>query len=275
MEDRPDVSKANAIMAKWDQMTGGAGGFFLRHLDGDLKNHDSKNLQRVHPFDCFTALYEGEEHADTWVVSLTDDEIDFVKQYAWNFMVTYQAVGRAPVEPPIDRSESEYMMQLEEQMQQAMKDPEVSSLSEQGDAAMAAGDYEKAFELYEKAKGKRDELMPVMEGEGEMIFTSQTNSGVSSASSSLMGLELEATATPKKAPMHGRRAAGAGDGPPRRSILDAARQTNNNNGDQGQGSVSSRPSIISAAPGRRAVQNGMTKKEEVEARIRARNESLR
>ena len=165
-------------------------------------------------------------------------------------------------------------MQLEEQMQQAMKDPEVSSLSEQGDAAMAAGDYEKAFELYEKAKGKRDELMPVMEGEGEMIFTSQTNSGVSSASSSLMGLELEATATPKKAPMHGRRAAGAGDGPPRRSILDAARQTNNNNGDQG-GSVSSRPSIISAAPGRRAVQNGMTKKEEVEARIRARNESLR
>ena len=58
--------------------------------------------------------------------------------------------GRA-VELPIDRS-VEYMMQLEEQMQQAMKDPEVSSLSEQGDAAMAAGDYEKAFELYEKAK---------------------------------------------------------------------------------------------------------------------------
>ena len=90
MEDRPDVSKANAIMAKWDQMTGGAGGFFLRHLDRRFEKSRLEESAARAPFDCFTALYEG-EHADTWVVSLTDDEIDFVKQYAWNFMVTYQA----------------------------------------------------------------------------------------------------------------------------------------------------------------------------------------
>ena len=35
-----------------------------------------------------------------------------------------------------------------EQIQQAMKDPEVSSLSEQGDAAMAAAAKDNAFDLY-------------------------------------------------------------------------------------------------------------------------------
>ena len=39
-----------------------------------------------------------------WHVGLTEAEQQFVREHVWNFCVTYQADGREPLEPPIDRA---------------------------------------------------------------------------------------------------------------------------------------------------------------------------
>ena len=179
----PAQHAASIIMKMWEERTAGDEGFFLRHLDGNFENRDPSNLQRVHPFDAFTALHMGEEHADSWSVGLTEEQIAFVRAYAWNFCVTYQAHGRVPQEPPIDRSAAEHEAYMQQAMDRAMQDPEVVRLSGDGDAAMEAGDYERAIELYNQAKAFRDTLIPQTEGPGDMeVWHSRTASATSSSS---------------------------------------------------------------------------------------------
>ena len=127
------------IMSKWRESTAANGGFFLRHRDGDFSNKDPSNIVPIHPFDSLSAVLHGKNHADDWCVGLTDDEVAFVKEYAYNFCVTYQAHGRTPAEPPLPRGEDpppEVKQQLEAAMAAAMSDPEVARLVAEGDRAM-------------------------------------------------------------------------------------------------------------------------------------------
>ena len=164
----PAQQAAQVIMKRWEERTKVHGGMFLRHLDGDFKNEAPANIEKVHPFDSFSALLNGEDHADNWSVGLTEEQCAFVRAYAWNFCVTYQAVGREPQEPPL-----ESVAEMQEQMDRAMADPEVAGLTADGDAAMEAGDFERAMEIYAQAKEKRDQLLPAVEGPGDMIFPGQ------------------------------------------------------------------------------------------------------
>ena len=154
---------ASAIMAKWKERTAVNSGCFLHWLDGDRENCDPSNLEELHPFDVFAAVWRGEawaiESVD-WGEGLTPEEVSFVRAHAWNFCVTYQADGRIPQEPPIDRDPASYE-------DDAAVDPAVEALVQQGDAAMAAGDFEQAEELYARAKQLRDWGEAPAEGTGE------------------------------------------------------------------------------------------------------------
>lgn len=222
----------NDIMAKWKERTKPTGGFFVRHLDGNMENTQPSNLEQVHPFDSFSALYNGEEHADDWSLGLSAEEVAFVRENVWNFAVTYQADGREPVEPPIDRSAAEYAQYMEEAMAHAMADPEVVKRTAEGDAAMEAGDFDRAYEIYAEAKRVRDALLPVTDGPGEII-------DVSNQLEASLGLSPKKDADIK--PLHGRRSV-------------------------------ERTSVVVATPSRRQLAVGApTKKEEVQARIAARD----
>ena len=224
------------IMAHWKKRTAPTDGHFMRHLDGVMENCAPDNLQKVHPFDSFKALFDGEEHADDWVLGLSPEEVEFVRTNVWNFCVTYQADGREPIEPPICRERAEYGQYMEEAMARAMSDPEVVQKTQEGDAAMESGDFDGAYEIYAEAKRLRDALLPVMEGPGDII-------DVSNRLDESLGL------SPAKdkplAPMFGRRSV-------------------------------ERTSIIVATPSRRHQPEGApTRKEEVQARIAAREKALR
>ena len=116
---------------------------------------------------------------------------------------------------------------MDQAMESAMADPEVVAKTGEGDAAMEAGDFDRAYEIYAEAKRLRDQLLPAMEGPGDMVFSK------------------EGEGTGKSPPQHGRR------------------------------SVHERTSILVSTPARRKQPEGApTRKEEVEARIRARNEGV-
>lgn len=143
MTSRKDV--AERIQRKWDDLAASRDGRFTRFLDGNPLNTDPSNTDDVHPFDAFSAMFHGQEWTTDMMAGLTSDEEAFVRDNVWNFCVTYQASGRTPAEPPIDRS-----------MCEGEEDPEVVALTEQGDAAMAAGAFERAVELYNAAKAARE-----------------------------------------------------------------------------------------------------------------------
>ena len=44
--------------------------------------------------------------------------------------------------------------------------------SEEGDAAMEAGDFDRAYEIYAASKAARDALLPAVEGPGDMVLPS-------------------------------------------------------------------------------------------------------
>ena len=79
-----------------------------------------------------------------------------------------------------------------------MADPEVVRTTAEGDAAMEAGDFDRAYEIYAEAKRLRDELMPQPEGEAEYIFDA-----------------------PGDMPAVGALGLSGGNSPPRRSVADA------------------------------------------------------
>jgi len=226
----------NGIMRKWRERTAANDGHFVRHLDGDANNEDPSNIEFVHPFDAFVALHNGDEGAFVdWSAGLNDEEVEFVKEYAWNFCVTYQADNRVPQEPPIDRGDGnvqEYeaeqdaiSAQFEAAFQDAMADPEVTRLVSEGDAAMESGDFDRAYELYAASKAARDALLPAVEGPGDMTLPSGAG---------------PMDAEPRR-PQHGRRSV-------------------------------ERTSIVVSTPSRRLQPEGApTKKDEVAARIAARN----
>ena len=233
MSTAKDVGKA--IMAKWQKRTKPTEGHFMRHLDGNMENCDPANLQKVHPFDSFKAMYDGQAQADDWELGLEPDEVQFVKDNVWNFCVTYQADGREPAEPPICRERAEYAQYMEEAMDRAMADPEVVQKTQEGDAAMETGDFDAAYEIYAEAKRLRDALLPAMEGPADIIDVSQR-------------LDASLGLSPKDsaAPMFGRR------------------------------STTDRTSVVVATPSRKQLTEGQpTRKEEVQARIAAREKALR
>ena len=97
-----DTQRAAAIiMKKWETQTAPHGGFFLRHLDGNLDNDAPTNVEQIHPFDSFSALLHGESFADDWSRGLSTEQIAFVRAHALSFCATYQAVGREQVELPV------------------------------------------------------------------------------------------------------------------------------------------------------------------------------
>jgi len=111
--------------------------------DGKLENKETSNMEEVHPFDAFSAMYHNcDAGVIDWMVGLTEAEEAFVREYVWNFCVTYQADGRDPVEPPIDRRYAE--------------SDNVAALTDQGDAAMENGSFAEAVAFYEKAKELRE-----------------------------------------------------------------------------------------------------------------------
>jgi len=254
---------ANSIMRKWRERTADREGFFLRHLDGDLSNEDPSNLQRVHPFDTFSALVEGEKHADDWTVGLTDAEVLFVRDHADNFRMGYETNGRREEVPlnsdaVTDHEAAAYQQYLDQAMENAMQDPEVVRLSAEGDAAMEAGDFDRAVELLEAAKLARDQLLPITVGPGEMIMggeavdlsSPRTSSAVSSSLTSMSDEFAHLAVDQKSKPLHGRRSVQS----------------------SGQLSPQRSDSIISSTPSRRRQPEGApTRREEVAARIAARN----
>lgn len=273
-----------AIMKKWQRTTAQNEGYFMRHLDGNLENDDISNVQRVHPFDAFDALCKGEEHADDWRSGLSEEEVEFVKAHAANFCVTYQADGRTPVEQPIDRLNAEMECFDEETMEavmeaacdESMQDPEVVRLSADGDAAMAAGDFERACELFEAAKKHRTELLPSLYEQHLRRAQCATASAASTSDGSgLEGLEgLDVSDSPSRVAAHGRRAGLQAAGEHSKSNKFINFVNGPGGGFSGGGGESQRQSIITSTPSRRRQPEGApSKKDEVAARIAARNNS--
>ena len=201
-----DAAKlGNAIITKWRERAAsstsdhGRKGFFNRYLDGDYENDAPQNKVPVSPYQAFYSLHIGEEHADDWSEGLTEEEVSFVISHAWNFVCTYQKdeeeVELASAAPP----EGMYDARLEEAMQEAMKHPEVSRLVADGDAAMEAGDHDRAVELYMAAKHVRNQLLPLNLGDAP---------GVASGSQSRL-------------PQHGRRSTPT-EAPNRTSIINSS-----------------------------------------------------
>ena len=103
-------------------------------------NTEKENLECVHPFDAFAAMHHGLNWVVDWGTGLTDAERQFVRDNLWNFCAAYQDWG-----DDTERHDFE-LTALEEQ---------VLSLSEQGDAALEAGDALAAMDFYQKAKDVR------------------------------------------------------------------------------------------------------------------------
>jgi len=214
------METANTIIGKWQaREVFSQFGVFLRHLDGDFKNDDPSNLEGCHPFDAFSAMYNGVDWAIDWADGLTDEEQKFVRDHLWNFCVTFRPNGGASVDP----------------------DSEAAALVSQGDAALAAGEQEKALELYEAAKEVRAKAMfaGMSTGRGRLVDDVVAD-GRSSAGA--------APYKPLGVPKHGRRST-----PP----IAAPR---------------AKPMICTSTPSRRVHQEGKpTRKDEVAARVAARN----
>ena len=145
-----DVAEVNPqnILDKWNaRLEAQQGhGTFLRHLDGNLMNTDSANLECVHPFDAFAAMYHNLGWTVDWGTGLTEKEQAFVRGNLWNFCAAYEAED-------IDEKGGE------EGSADPSKAPKVVFLTEQGDKAMEADDFELALQFYEAAKQAREEAM--------------------------------------------------------------------------------------------------------------------
>jgi len=152
----------NAIMRKWDKLTEANDGCFIRHIDGNHWNAEPSNQVFVHPFDAFAALFHRLDWVVDWETGLTEEEVAFVRENVWNFCVTYQAHGRTPAEPPIDREnppeDRSGIIDGGARGGDAGQ-PDVRALIEQGDAAMAEGEFDEAVALYESAKELRSNLL--------------------------------------------------------------------------------------------------------------------
>lgn len=125
------------VMRKWGERTDEHDGCFIHYIDGDRSNADASNVEYVQPYSLFCAILEhGHDFSVRvdWADGLSDEEAAFVRQNVKSFMETYK-----PQVPGMD-------------------DPHVVSLTAQGDAAMEAGEYERAVELYDQAKRVRAEL---------------------------------------------------------------------------------------------------------------------
>lgn len=73
-----DIYSDNIIITirnKWHKNTKDTNGYFMRHIDGDKSNINLNNLQWIHPK---TAM-ENIEWCCDWIIGLTKQEIDFVK----------------------------------------------------------------------------------------------------------------------------------------------------------------------------------------------------
>ena len=160
---------AASIQAKWQSRLAHQDGHgsFLRHLDGNLENSDPNNLECVHPFDAFAAMYHKLGWCVDWSVGLTQQEADFVQGNLWNFCVSY-----AEFDPE--------------------QDAQVIQLTEEADAAMESGAFDRAVELYEAAKAQRELT----------LFGSSVH----------LADDLSSDASSKSLPRYGRRSAGALNG---------------------------------------------------------------
>lgn len=147
--DGDGVVTPQQILDKWNaRLAQQAGhGSFLRHLDGNLSNCASTNLECVHPFDAFRALHLKLGWAVDWAVGLTDEEQAFVRAHLWNFAACYQTEGAA------DEAEEHDADGL------TAAEAHILSLSERADAAMQRGEYEVAVSLLEAAKGARERIL--------------------------------------------------------------------------------------------------------------------
>ncbi|KAL3896096.1 MAG: hypothetical protein SGPRY_013350 [Prymnesium sp.] len=105
-----DMSLGDVIMGKWRAARSSTAGFFRRFIDGDASHASPSNVELVHPFDAFRALYLNLGWVVDWEADLTDEEAQFVRDHAWNFCVTYQGDGRVPIEPPIDQQRKKNQM---------------------------------------------------------------------------------------------------------------------------------------------------------------------
>ena len=191
------LATANAVLDKWHARIASRGHMFHRHADGDLANAAPSNVTAIHPYVAFSSLYKGEEVCDDWVVyasplrlepttsrwsspgipilapalhlwiahpalvpagnlphrsELSEEEIQFVKEHVADFCATYQESFAAA-----------------EVAKRGDDDAEVVSLTQQGDAAMEAGDAAKASELYELAMERR-ELVRKQRAEARDVF---------------------------------------------------------------------------------------------------------
>uniref|UniRef100_A0A7S2MYT2 Uncharacterized protein n=1 Tax=Haptolina brevifila TaxID=156173 RepID=A0A7S2MYT2_9EUKA len=206
------------IVDKWNaRLANQAGhGSFLRHLDGNLLNTAKTNLECVHPFDAFWAMHHNLGWTVDWSVGLTEDEQAFVRDNLWCFC-------------------SKYIEEME--LDTAAIEEEMQGLSERGDAAMEAGDFNAALALYQEADEVRARAVfgsrPVLESAGTDSNSSTTLSSCSKGSNG------ESSSKPQ----HGRRSVEA----------------------------SERISILSTPSRRRQPDGAPTKREEVAARIAERN----
>ena len=223
LAEQPEAAvDPQAILDKWNaRLANQAGhGSFLRHLDGDLMNTAKENLECVHPFDAFAAMHHGVGWVTDWGVGLTEAEREFVKDNLWNFCAAYQQEGYG------DDGEDNDGLRL------TAIEEEVLTLSEKGDAALAAGDTDAAIAFFEAAKNARSKA----------LFGTKAEF--------LKGISGAETGGDAKSPARfGRRSLSKG------SFTESNRQ-----------------SIITSTPARRHQPEGApTKREEVQARIAARN----
>ena len=181
-------------------------------------NTAKENLECVHPFDAFAAMHHGLGWVTDWGCGLTEDERQFVKDNLWNFCAAYQEY---------DEDDNGLSLTAIEE--------EVLTLSEKGDAALAAGDAEAAIAFFEAAKNAR--------------------------SKHLFGTKAEFIKAQQGA-------AGDETGADGKSPARFGRRSNS----KASFSETNRQSIITSTPSRRHQPEGApTKREEVQARIAARN----
>ena len=211
---------------------------FMRHLDGNANNHDPANLECVHPCEAFAAEYNGLGWYVNWEAGLSEGECNFVRSHLWNFCTAYHPNGAAGTD-----------------------ETEALFLSQQADAAMEADQFTQAAELYQRAKDARDwalfRTIPMTGLLGRRSATTTRGAASSSDAGSstdpvvrgpapvdVAGISKN-VATLTVSPLDSRRAAGG------------------------------KASILTSAPSRRLQPIGApTKREEVQARIAARNASV-
>lgn len=217
------------IIDKWNaRLSAQSGhGSFLRHLDGNVMNTEKENLECVHPFDAFAAMHHGLNWVVDWGTGLTDAERQFVRDNLWNFCAAYQDWG-----DDTERHDFE-LTALEEQ---------VLSLSEQGDAALEAGDAVAAMDFYQKAKDVRANAL--FGSKEDFLKGHQGTGGADSG---------DGAGSKSPTPLFGRRSNS------KATFTETKRQ-----------------SIITSTPSRRHAPEGKpTKREEVQARIAARDAAPR